>query len=94
VSGEILNFPQLTSTQPEIIKALIQAGMRQPDDILTIGKGDLAFDIDGHDFYLKRNPAGGFKFHVHGESEPRIVIAEDMTDLQSIVQEISGVLAL
>lgn len=93
MSAEILRFPQATKIQPEIISALIQAGMRQPDDILTIGKGDLAFDIDGHDFYLKRNPAGGFKFHVHGEPEPRFVISPDMVDLQPVVQAISGVLA-
>lgn len=92
MSAEVLNFPKKVES-PEVIKALIGAGMRQPEDIMLIGKGDLAFDIDGHDFYLKRNPAGGFRFYVHGESQPRLQINADLVDLQPVIEEITLVLA-
>jgi hypothetical protein len=88
--AETLSFPP---TQPQaVIKVLVDVGMKEPSEIMIVGKGDIAFDIEGHDFYLKRDSKGGFRFHVHGERRSRCKIGPNFEGLSTVVDHITRVL--
>jgi hypothetical protein len=99
MNAKILQFPKKPS-EP-IIQALVSAGMRKPNEVFTIGLGEIAFEISGHDFYLKRVTAG-YELRVHGEKEQRVMIArqpgagdekfevEDVTKASEIIRKVSS----
>lgn len=89
----IQNFPQKVAL-PDVVKALVAAGMKEPAEVMEIGRGDIAFEIDGHDFYLKRERKGGFRFHVHGERKSRCKIGPDYDGLPTVVEFITQVLSV
>jgi hypothetical protein len=76
----------------DILKFLVNIGMKEPSEVMVVGKGDIAFDIDGHDFYLKQDSRGGFRFHVHGERRYRCKIGPNFEGLATVLEHITQVL--
>ena len=72
-----------------VIQSLIEAGMKQPSVVMPVGKTGIAFDIDGHDFYLKGDRKGGFRFHVHGERKSRCKLGPNFEGLSDVVGHIA-----
>lgn len=89
--AENLSFTP-TKPQTPIIKGLVDVGMKEPSEVMVVGKGDIAFDIEGHDFYLKRDSRGGFRFHVHGERRSRCKIGPNYEGLSAVVDHVTQVL--